>query len=220
MVSRPLLAAVLPLVALLGACGGAGEAGETYPQRAGDVRQVLRGLEMPAVIGAYATDVRVVQEGDGSVVWFVGNDGNYAMRFVARTEAVDAEHTRVTVEMKPPTDSPDDPAKKRLEENASAANVYVMAMVEQIDATLENRPFDHSKIAAATAIGVAANIGQLSAQLDEQVAREREREAKNMADAYANEGRTSSSGSNSYNGYGSAETQFGKPMTDASPGTY
>ena len=84
-------------------------------------------------------------------------------------------------------------------------------MVEQIDAKLENRPYDNAKIAGAMAIGMAANMGKMADQMDEAAARFREQDAKNMSDAYANEGRDQSGWSNN-----EPEPAFGEPMYDPS----
>jgi hypothetical protein len=209
-VRRRSLATALPLVALLCGCGGTGEAGEVYPLAARDVRQILIGLELPDMMAQAATDVRVTQDGDGGIIWYLGADDRYVLRFIARTEAIDAGHTRVTLELKPPTDAPDDPAKGTLEANPGAVHMYRVSMLEQIDSTLENRPYDRAKVVAETTVGVASDMDEATVRIGEQAARYREQEAHNMTDAYAREGHDTWSEPE-------RETAMGTPMNDGEP---
>ena len=203
MVSRRLTAAALPLVALLGACG---EAGEVYPIPSQEVRQQLLASELPPVFGSYAPDVTVVHDGDGNIVWWVGQEGKPVLRFIARTEAVDEGHTRVTVDLKPATDSPDDPTAKRLEENPAVHNLYLAAMTEQVDATLERRTFDFGSISGAMMGAMGEQMGRMDEDFDRAVAAYGERDAANMAEAYAEEGQAG------WSSESESEPAFGEPM--------
>jgi hypothetical protein len=178
----------LSAIALLSACGLGGEPGEVYAKSGSEVRQTLAGIDtLPPIFGSNVVETSVMNNGDGSITWTASQGYKPLLRFVAQTEEVDAGHTRVVVGIKGATDAADDPTAKRLAENPTIRDLYLAAMVEQVDATLEGREFDFSAISGKLAIATAANIGQMSANLDKVVAEEQRREAENVARAYEQE---------------------------------
>src|SRR5688572_15632036 len=167
---RPLLA--MGIVAMLAACG-AGEPGEVYPMGGSDLRQALLTIdELPPVFGSAALDTSVVNTGDGTITWTASQGFEPVLRFIARTEPVDESHTRVIVQIAAPTGAEGDEIARRLADNPQIRDLYLAAMTEQIDAKLEGREFDLSVISGQLALATAANIGQLSSDLDKVVEEE------------------------------------------------
>jgi hypothetical protein len=163
MVKRFSICAVAPLLALLGACG---EAGEVYPLPGREVRQTLRGIELPVVLG-FSTSTRAIDNGDGSLTWHAKRDGKTAMRYVVRTEEVDAGSTRITLDLIPPTDAAEDPVKKQFDEHPGVRTAYLQAMVEQIDSQLENRPYDMAEASTAAMHVVQVEMEEFSEMAQE-----------------------------------------------------
>ena len=182
---RPL---AIVLSALLGGCGAGGEAGEVYPGAAGEIRQALLGIdELPPLFGGNAVDTRVINNGDGTITWTASQQFKPVLRFIARVEPVDEAHTRVTVQITGPTSAEDDEVTRRLAENPTVRDLYLAAMVEQVDATLEGRDFDMSAISGQLAVATAANIGETVDRLDRAAAEYRRQDAENVAKAYEQE---------------------------------
>ncbi len=211
MVNCKSLAPALLALALLGGCGSA-DSGEVYPLPATEVRELLRATDLPPVFGSAPVRANAIHDGDGNIIWWVTQRGEAVLRFIAHTETVDASHTRVTVDIQPPTDAVDDPMAKRLADNPSIRNLYRAAMVEQVDAALEHREFNYSAISGQMMGAMAANMGEIGDRMDRAAEASRKADEANMADAYAREGQSSYSDED--------ETEFGKPMDDADPGTY
>jgi len=182
---RPL---AIVLFALLGGCGAAGEVGEVYPGAAGEIRQTLLRIdELPPIFGSNAVDTHVINNGDGTITWTASQRFKPVLRFIARTEPVDAAHTRVTVQITGPTSAEDDEVARRLAENPTVRDLYLAAMVEQVDATLEGRDFDMTAISGQLALATAANMGETVDRLDRAAAEYQRRDAENVAKAYEQE---------------------------------
>lgn len=181
--------ALLASVALA-ACG---EPGEVYPLSEAEVVAKLKQSDMPpGIFGSAAPDARVSRDTDGNVVWIVSQRGKRLMRFVAYTEAVDAENTRVAVEVFGPNDNPEDPINKRFAEHSEIIDLYRDAMTEQVDATLEGRDYEFSRIAGSMMRAAAANAGNIANDMDKAAERSRksveEYEARQAAVAEPVEG--------------------------------
>lgn len=184
--SRPIfsIAAALALLCL-SACG---KGGVVYPRPLQDVHEVLAETdELPPVFGENEPDHSVDSSDPNAVKWILSKDGSEVMRFVAMLEPEDPNKTRVTVTLEAPTDGPHGNMEQRLKDNKSIVNLYVTAMNEQIASRLENRPFDMSKTYGALAAATAANIGNISRQMDRAAEAGRKRGEENIRKAYADE---------------------------------
>lgn len=201
--------AALAALALSG-CGGANE-GETYPIASAELRDTLLDTDAPLqVLGSQAVDWKTAQEGDDTVIWKVlsEKDGEL-IRFSAKLVPVDGG-TRVDVAVLAPEAKNKELVTKRLAENDSVRALYHMAMTEEIDAKLENRGFDFTRISGALARATAANMGTITKSLDEAVEADRKRSRDNIDRAYRQEREDMKFGS-----YGESNAQgkpFGAPM--------
>lgn len=202
---------VLAAAALLWGCGGGTPQGETYALPADQVREALLDTDAPIqVFGSRAVDWKTAREGDDTVIWTViGDDDRPLMRFGAKMVAVKGG-TRVDVEVLPPEGKNKERVAKGIAEHPEIRDLYHVAMTEEIDAKLEHRGFDGSRIAMATVRAASANMKSISASLDEAVKEEHKRDAENVARAYASERKAK------FGTYGNDNTPgprtFGAPM--------
>jgi hypothetical protein len=184
--ARPLLSIAAALAILcLSACG---KGGVVYPRPLQDVHQVLAETDdLPPVFGSNEPDHSVDSSDPNAVTWILSKNGSEVMRFVARLEAEEPNKTRVTVTVEAPSEGPYGNMDQRLKDNKSITNLYLTAMNEQVASRLENRPFDMSKTYGALAAATAANIGNISRQMDRAAEAGRKRDEENIRKAYADE---------------------------------
>jgi hypothetical protein len=206
----PLLAA-LAGTALLCACDGGTSHGETYALPTAQVRETLLDTDAPIqVLGTQAVDWKTSALGDGTVLWTVlGERGGQLIRFSAKLVPVDGG-TRVDVDVLPPEGKMQERVAKGIAENPSIRDLYHVAMTEEIDAKLENRGFDASRIAAATIRAATANMASIGDSMDKAGAEFRKRDEENMARAYRDERRNVTFGT--YGNDGAGPKRFGAPM--------
>jgi hypothetical protein len=185
-VSRPIVSIAAALALLcLSACG---KGGVVYPRPLQDVHEVLAETdELPPVFGENEPDHRVDSSDPNAVAWILSKDGSEVMRFVAKLEPEEPYKTRVTVTVTAPTESPYGNMDQRLKDHKEITNLYVTAMNEQVASRLEGRPFDMSKTYGALARATAANIGNISRQMDRAAEADHKREEANIRKAYADE---------------------------------
>jgi hypothetical protein len=184
--TRPIfaIAAVLALLSL-SACG---KDGVVYPRALDDVHTVLADTdELPPVFGSDEPDHRVESSDPNTVAWILSKDGSEVMRFVAKLEPEEPYKTRVTVSVQAPTESPYGNMDQRLKDHKEITRLYLTAMNEQVASRLEGRPFDISKTYGALAAATAANIGNISRQMDAGADARHKREEANIRKAYADE---------------------------------
>lgn len=199
----------LAAAALLAGCGDASR-GETYAIAPADLREALLDTDAPiGVLGSEAVDWKTSPSGDDAVLWMVlGTDDKELLRFTATVVPV-GQGARVDVAVLPPESALKDRVAKGLAENGSVRDLYRLAMTEEIDAKLEHRGFDFSRIAGATMQAAAANMGSISDRMDKAGAEFRKRDEENIARAYREEGHRRD------DGYGAVQQRpFGAPMMD------
>ena len=186
--SRPILAIAAAFALFcLSACG---KDGVVYPRAVEDVHTVLANTdELPPVFGSNEPDHSVDSSDPNAVAWILSKDGSEVMRFVAKLEPEEPYKTRVTVSVQAPTQSPYGNLDQRLKDHREITNLYLTAMNEQVASRLEGRPFDMSKTYGALAAAAAANIGNISRQMDAAADADHKREEANIRKAYAEEGR-------------------------------
>lgn len=201
--------------ALLSACGGDANHGETYAVAAADLRATLLDTDAPLqVLGSQAVDWKTASQGDDTVVWKVlGAGDDELIRFAAKLVPVDGG-TRVDVEVLAPETKNKEQVTKRLAENDSVRALYHVAMTEEIDAKLENRGFDFTRISGALARATAANMGTIRKSLDEVGEADRKRSRENVDRAYKRERENVKFGS--YGEYSGQGKPFGAPMDSPS----
>jgi hypothetical protein len=183
---RPILSIAAALAILcLSACS---KGGVVYPRPLQDVHEVLAETdELPPVFGSDEPDHSVDSSDPNAVKWILSKNGSEVMRFTATLQPDEPNQTRVTVTIEAPTESPFGNMDQKLKDNKSIRNLYLVAMNEQIASRLENRPFDMSKTYGALAAATAANIGNISRQMDRAAEAGRKRDEENIRKAYADE---------------------------------
>jgi hypothetical protein len=185
--ARPIftIAATLALLCL-SACG---KDGVVYPRPLNEVHAVLAETdELPPVFGSNEPDHSVDASDPNSVAWVLSKDGSELMRFVATLAPEEQNKTRVTVTVTAPTQSPYGNMDQRLKDHEEIRNLYLTAMKEQVASRLEGRPYDMSKTYGALAAATAANIGNISRQMDAAAKADQKRDDDNIRKAYAEEG--------------------------------
>ena len=166
-----------------------GESAVTYKQPIAAVRAKLATAEAPPlVLGSMGNkQFKLGQSDSQSVVWIVEDGGKEALRFTARLTPVRADATEVKIDVSGPTSGAFGDVQRRLSEYRTVRHMYVMAMKEQVAATLGDRMYNWAVVAPTVAFATMANLSGLSAQMDSagQAFRQQDREA--MRKAYPNE---------------------------------
>jgi len=174
------------LTLCLAACGGAGK---VYPTTLDHMHEVLAEVdELPPVFGEAAPDVSVESSDPNQVRWLVTLDGSELMRFTADLEPAGDHATRMTLHLTGATSGSRGNVQARMQEHPEIRNLYLVAMREEIEAKLEERPFDITRTYGALTAATAANIGNISRQMDAAAEAGRKRDEANIRKAYANEG--------------------------------
>lgn len=147
----------------LAACGS----GKLYPKPQSYMHQALSEIdELPPVFGSDAPKL-VMDTADPAVVaWLVDVDGSELMRFVATLQPESAKATRLKLDLIGATNGPRGNIQQRLQAHPEIKRLYLAAMQEEIDAKLEERPFDITRTYPALAAASAVNMGAIAQQLD------------------------------------------------------
>jgi hypothetical protein len=166
-----------------------GESAVTYKQPIAAVRAKLATVEAPPLVfgSEYDRRLKLVQSDSQSVVWIVEDGGKEALRFTARLSPVRADATEVKIDVSGPTSGPFGDVQRRLSEYRSVRHMYVIAMKEQVAATLEDRAYNWAVVAPTVAFATMANLFGLSKQMDDAGKAFRQRDREAMRKAYANE---------------------------------
>jgi hypothetical protein len=156
--------AALAATALLAGCG----AGETYPLSAKEVRSRLLNLKPPMfVFGSSGVEAMTSQIGQDQVRWTLVNDGKPLMRFTATVTPDGEKSTNVALSVEPAEGKTDTQIGRNMSSNPSTVKLYETAMIEQIDARLENRSFNMGAIQGQMMTAAVANMGQMQTSLAE-----------------------------------------------------
>lgn len=183
------------MAGLLAACGES----KSYPISANDVTNRLLATKPPMfVFGSSGANVMVTQGDGGAVRWTVLQGGKQVMRLVATVTPDGDSASNVAVSVEPPNNDASTTIGKNMADNPAIVNLYKSAMVEQIDARLNNRDFDMSKIQAQMVAAAVATMPKMqqSAMEAAQSSEEMDRNAKQQAadEAYEREQRSAMSG--------------------------
>lgn len=175
-------------LALLAGCG---EGGETYEMSAKDVRAKLMATQPPLMVfGSMVRKASVVKNGDGTIRWVLfDRSGRSLMRIVATVEEKGPTTSAVAVSIEPPDSSKHDQVAKGMADNPSIVNLYRKAMIEQIDAKLENREFDMAAITPEMMAATVATVPQIQKSALEAARQSEQMDRENMDRAYREEGR-------------------------------
>ena len=181
MMRRRLALSVTVAVLLLAACGQSPTI--TAEKPVDEVHDLLAGAdELPPVFGSDEPDLRMLTADPNAVSWVLSTRGQEVMRFVATLTPDGPSKTKVDLAVQAPPKF-----EKRLEENASVRDFYLAAMREQVESTLEGRPYDLSRTYGAMQKAVAANIGNITRNMEAAGAAGRKRDEDNVRKAYERE---------------------------------
>ena len=117
--------------------------------------------ELPPVFGSHEPDLRMEAGDPKAVAWVLSQKGEEVMRFVATLTAEGEKRTSIDLAVKAPPKF-----EKRLNDNAAIRDFYVAAMHEQVESTLEGRPYDVSRTYGAMQKAIAANMGNMMRRMD------------------------------------------------------
>jgi hypothetical protein len=144
---------------------GAFNGGEVYNMPIEQVFAELESMELPVEMqdgfaAQPGTDIRVSRQDDKSITWEFTVEGHELATFRADMEKVDQDHTRVIVHFSvqdPGLDEHEEHMADTLNAEPFFVEVGEIAFAEQIDATLEKRPFDTNKVGMEVMSYVAAH---------------------------------------------------------------
>jgi hypothetical protein len=163
-VRRTILFALLPAI-LVAACSE--DRGAVYPVTADRAQQILLKTGLPPVFGSNPVSVETRVYKPTEVIWIVSNDGSELMRYIATLSEAGEGRTRVGLELKGAKGGPAGDVEKRLAENPSAKNLYLVAMKERIASAIEARSLDMMKVYPALGAVALANMSNIRKSADE-----------------------------------------------------
>jgi hypothetical protein len=170
------------LCALVAACTP--ETGKVFDVSSDKAKRMLRSSDLPPVVfGRHARDFRVITR-DNQVIWILEARGDELMRFVADLTPVTANSTRIRVSLVGATRGPHSAVAQRIEKHPEVAKLYIVAMREQIEATLEDRPFILAKVYPAMRTAMTKNSAALHESAMRTIEADRKRAEDNIARAY------------------------------------
>ena len=165
---------------MLSACGQKGYVSE---RPMSEVHDLLAGADdLPPVFGSADPDLRMETADPKAVSWVLSQKGEEIMRFVATLAPEGDRKTSVDLTVKSPP-----MIEKRLSDNPQIRDLYLAAMREQVESTLESRAYDMTRIYPALGKAMSANIGNISRDVEAAAEADRKREEDNIRKAYARE---------------------------------
>jgi len=161
--------------------------GAVYRVSIAQARQALTRAELPPLVfGSEPPDVQVRDTGNSQIVWIARREGEELFRYTAQLKAEGDGATRVKVKLEGAQGRTVNFAQK-LAEHPEIRNMYLIAMEEQVAATLERRPFEITRVYPAMTAATVANMGALRSSLDQAAAASEQAARKNIEKAYRDE---------------------------------
>ena len=177
--------------AMVGLClclASCGEKGTVYPKPLSEMHDALAQVDdLPPVFGSNVPDLSMDTSDQSSVAWIVNLHGSEVMRFVATLQPEGHGSTRMLLDLVGVSSGSSGDVAKRLKDHPELKHLYLVAMTEEIDSTLEKRAYDMSKTYPALMAATAANVGEISKRMDEAAAADSKRDEDNIRKAYADE---------------------------------
>ncbi len=138
-----------------------GESATTYKQPIGAVRATLAAMEAPPLVLGTTARFRLAQIDSRSVVWVAEDDGNEGLRFIARLTPAGADATAVKIDVSGPASGAFGDVQRRLSRSRSIRHMYIVAIKEQVAATLGDRVYNWAVVAPTVVVAVLANWSEL-----------------------------------------------------------
>ena len=180
---RPLQVFAAALCLFLAGCGN----GKVYPKPLTSMHQALAEVDdLPPVFGSAAPELSRDTSEPSAVTWIVIVRGSEIMRFVAKLQPVDEQSTRMALDLVGVTGGAHGNVQKRLEEEPEIKKLYLVAMTEQIESSLEDRPFDITRTYGALMAAAGANLGSISQSADAAADAGRKRREENIQGTASN----------------------------------
>ena len=178
----------LACLMLMTGCTGPGKPGEAYVLDAATVTARTRTAEVPiALFGerGFAFDSRRTEEDDGRrIVWALRDRGSELFRYVATITPEASDRTRVVLTLESGTSPGSAAIFAKMQAHPDFANIYKVAMIEAIDARIEQRAFELGPAYRAMMTAMLKHKELMFEGLPEQTARDRKRYVDNADRAY------------------------------------
>ncbi|WP_157087981.1 hypothetical protein [Bradyrhizobium jicamae] len=157
--------------------------GTVYRVPIAQARQDLTKADLPPfVFGSQPLDVQVRGSIDSQIAWIVRRNGEELFRYIAQLKAEGDAATRVKVKLEGAGKY-----AQKLSDKPEIRDMYLIAMEEQVAATLERRPFEMTRIYPAMSAATVANMGALRSSVDQAAAASEQAARKNIEKAYRDE---------------------------------
>ncbi len=144
------------------------QGGEVYALPVAEVYEKLSDIDIPGEVGGgqsirAGSGTEIEREENKSITWKIKQDGSTMARFTADLAPVDAKHTRVVVHFQMDEDSKLAAASPQLAQNKFLVNIAEMAMTEQIDSTLDGRPYNQKAVGVKMLAYIAMHRDEMQA---------------------------------------------------------
>ena len=151
--------AIAALALAIAACSR--QAGEVYQRPPGEVRDLLRTVEVPLYMYGNSTDTQsTVDASDpSSIVWKITADDHPLMKFTATLKPEGETATRVAVVVEGTKVGKFSKLHAQLEKMKEVKALYLVSMTEAVDSTLEGRSYDITRTYPALMSATTANLG-------------------------------------------------------------
>src|SRR5947208_1890467 len=109
----------------LAACSGWFQNGQPYALPRAEVHRILAQTGIPPLIfGTIPPKYKIERSDPSNIVWIIKKQDHEALRFVANLTSTSSTSTRVSIELKGPSEGPYRETSRKLVENRSIANLY------------------------------------------------------------------------------------------------
>jgi hypothetical protein len=180
-IRRSLLA--IAAIVLLSACSR----GATYHVPIAEVRRILLATGLPPYVFGTNDPAWKVRGDDEGVTWTIHRDGAEIFHYTAHLTQVDAQNTRVDVELVGSKHAPTGDAEKGMAEHPEIRDMYIVAIRERIDSALEHRAFEIARVYPALGVATLKNMGRLQASVDAAAEASNREARENIEKAYRDE---------------------------------
>jgi hypothetical protein len=159
-----------------------------YQQTSAQVSAVLDKADLPAMVfGVKALSARHWRADNNTSIWALQSDDKVELLRLSASTIKEGNGTRVRYDVLPPEGALREQVSTRLKESGAFRNLYLAALAEQIDANLNNRKFDISRISSETARVTLEELPHFREAAEAAVADNNRRRQEVIDRAYINE---------------------------------
>ncbi len=137
--------------------------GEVYQRPPGEVRELLRTVEVPLYMFGSSADTQstVDASNPSAIVWKITDDDYSLLKFTATLLPEGDTGTRVTVDVEGARAGKYGDVQARMEKMREIRTFYLVSMTEAVDSTLDGRAFDITRTYPAMIAAGTANASRL-----------------------------------------------------------